>query len=129
MRGVKIEGHVFIGDEVYLENEYPECVEIRDGAQITLRATVIAHLRGTGRVVIEKNTWIGPHSVIAASSPGQVLTIGEGAVLAAGTVVTKDVPPFTFIGGVPGKPIAKVNTPMTLTTSYEDFVRGLVPIG
>jgi len=32
LRGVKIHGTVFIGDDVYLENEYPECVEIHDGA-------------------------------------------------------------------------------------------------
>lgn len=128
LRGVRIEGSVFIGDDVYLENEYPECIEIYDGAQITLRSTIIAHFRGTGKVVIGKNAWIGPHSVVAASSPGQVLNIGEGAVLAAGSVVTKDIAAFTFVGGVPAKPIAKVSIPMTLTTTYEDFVRGLAPI-
>ncbi len=128
LRGVRIEGSVFIGDDVYIENEYPECVEIHDGAQITLRTTIIAHFRGTGRVVIGKNTWIGPHSVVAASSPGQVLNIGEGAVLGAGSVVTRDIEAFTFVGGVPARPIARVTTPMTLTTTYEDFVGGLARI-
>jgi acetyltransferase-like isoleucine patch superfamily enzyme len=128
LRGVKIEGHVFIGDDVYIENEYPECIEIRDGAQITLRSTIIAHFRGSGKVVIGKDVWIGPHSFIAASAPGQVVTIGEGAVLAAGSVVTRDVEPHTFVGGVPARPIAMARVPMKLTTSYEDFERGLVPI-
>jgi len=127
-RGVKIEGHVFIGDEVYIENEYPECVEILDGAQITLRSTIIAHFRGAGRVVIGKNVWVGPHSFITASAPGQTVTIGEGAVLAAGSVVTRDVPAFTFVGGVPARPIARVTVPMTLETSYEDFQKGLLKI-
>ncbi len=128
LRGVRIEGHVFIGDDVYLENEYPDCIEIHDGAQIALRSTIMAHFRGAGRVVVEKDVWVGPHVMIAASAPGQVLTIGEGAVLAAGSVVTRDVEPFTFVGGVPAKAIAKVSVPMTLTTTYEDFTRGLVPI-
>lgn len=128
VRGVRIHGKIFIGEEVYIENEYPECIEIGDGVQITLRATIIAHFRGSGRVVIGPNVWVGPHSFIAASAPGQVLTIGEGAVLAAGSVVTKDVPAHTFVGGVPARPIALVGVPMKLTTSYEDFEKGLLPI-
>ena len=46
LRGVKIHGKVYIGDDVYLENEYPECIEIHDEVQIGLRTTVIAHTRG-----------------------------------------------------------------------------------
>jgi serine acetyltransferase len=126
LRGVKINGHVFIGDEVYLENDYPECVEINDGAQIALRSTIIAHFRGSGKIIIGKNVWIGPHSLVAASRPGQVVTIGEGAVLAGGSVVTKDVPPGTFVGGVPARHIAFARVPMSLETSYEDFQKGLV---
>ena len=45
LRGVKIHGKVYIGDDVYLENEYPECIEIHDEVQIGLRTTVIAHTR------------------------------------------------------------------------------------
>ncbi|MEE9572729.1 MAG: hypothetical protein V3W20_06775 [Candidatus Neomarinimicrobiota bacterium] len=59
LRGVKIHGNVAIGDQVYIENEYPECVEIGDGSAIGLRSTIIAHHRGQGRVVIGKNVWIG----------------------------------------------------------------------
>lgn len=52
------------------------------------------------RVVIENDVWIGANCVIL---PG--VTIGEGAVVAAGAVVTKPVPAFTVVGGVPAKPI------------------------
>jgi len=128
LRGVKIHGAVFIGDDVYLENEYPECIEICDGAQIALKSIILAHFRGPGKVIIGKNVRIGPNCVIAASH-GKTLTIGEGAFLAASCVTTKDVPPYTLIGGVPGKPIAKITVPMTFTTSYEDFQKGLRPIG
>lgn len=127
LRGVKIYGHIFIGDDVYLENEHPECVEIHDEAQIVLRTIIMAHFRGTGKIIIGKKVWIGANCTIAASA-GQTLVIGEGSVVGAGSVVTKDVPPFTFVGGVPAKPIAKVTVPMTLTTSYEDFKKGLKPI-
>lgn len=49
-------------------------------------------------VVIEDGVWIGANAVVL---PG--VRIGEGAVVAAGAVVTKDVVPFTIVGGVPAK--------------------------
>jgi len=87
LRGVQIGKRVFIADEVYLENEYPEAVEIQDGVQISVRAIIIAHTRGPGRVVIEKDAYVGPNTVIA-SAGGRTLRIGEGAVIGAGVVVS-----------------------------------------
>ena len=54
LRGVKIGRRVFIGDDVYLDNEYPEAIEIGDDVQISIRAVVIAHTRGAGRVIIAR---------------------------------------------------------------------------
>jgi len=127
IRGVKIQGNVFIGDDVYIENEYPECVEIHDEAVIGLRSTIIAHFRGSGKIIIGKKVCIGAQCIISAS-PNEVLLIGGGAVLAAGAVVTRSVPPSMLMAGVPAKPIAKVTIPATLSTSYEDFKKGLIPI-
>ena len=125
LRGVKIHGRVFIGDDVYLENSHPEAIEMYDEAEIAPRASLIAHFRGTGKIILKQKAWIGTGCIIIAS-PKQILTIGEGSVVAAGSVVTKDVPPFTLVGGVPAKPIAKVTVPMTLEgTSFEDFQAGL----
>jgi len=127
MRGVKIYGTVFIGDQVYIENEYPELVELHDGVQIVVRSILMCHLRGTGGILIERNVWIGPNCVIAAPV-GRTLTIGEGSVVAASSVVTQDVPKATFVGGSPAKPIARVTVPMTMYADYDEFKKGLLPL-
>jgi acetyltransferase-like isoleucine patch superfamily enzyme len=51
-------------------------------------------------VAIGDHVWIGSRAVILGG-----LTVGRGAVIAAGSVVTKDVPPLTIVAGVPAKPI------------------------
>ena len=53
-----------------------------------------------GKVTIKRNAWIGMGATIC---PG--VTVGEYAVVAAGAVVTKDVPDFAVVGGVPAKVI------------------------
>lgn len=50
------------------------------------------------RVLIDNDVWIGANCVILAG-----VHVGEGAVIAAGSVVTKNVPPFVIVGGVPAK--------------------------
>ncbi len=51
-------------------------------------------------IVIEHHAWIGMRATILSG-----VTIGEGAVVMAGAVVTRDVPPYTVVGGVPAKVI------------------------
>ena len=119
---------MFIGDDVYIENEYPELIEINDQASINVRAIILAHFRESkGKVVIEEKVRIGPHCLIAASED-KTLYIGEGSVLAAGAVVTRSIPKYTLFSGVPAMPIAKVTVPLSLETKYKDFKKGLVPI-
>ena len=55
-----------------------------------------------GDIVIGNDVWIGYEAVIMAG-----VHIGNGAIIAARAVVTKDVPPYTIVGGVPARPIRK----------------------
>ncbi len=55
-----------------------------------------------GDIVIGNDVWIGYEAVIMAG-----VTIGDGAIIGARAVVTKDVPPYTVAGGIPAKPIKK----------------------
>lgn len=55
-----------------------------------------------GDIVIGNDVWIGYEAVIFAG-----VTIGDGAIIGTRAVVTKDVPPYTIVGGVPAKPIRK----------------------
>lgn len=55
-----------------------------------------------GDIIIGNDVWIGYEAVILAG-----VTIGNGAIIGARAVVTKDVPPYTIVGGVPAKPIKK----------------------
>ena len=54
-------------------------------------------------VVVEEDVWIGINAIIMKG-----VTIGRGSVVAAGTVVTKDVPPFTIVAGNPAKVVKKL---------------------
>ncbi len=56
-------------------------------------------------IVIENGAWIGANVTVL---PG--VTIGQGAVVAAGALVTKDVPPNTLVGGVPAKPMRQLES-------------------
>lgn len=55
-----------------------------------------------GDIIIGNDVWIGFEAVILAG-----VTIGDGAIIGSRAVVTKDVPPYTIVGGVPAKPIRR----------------------
>src|SRR5580704_8877392 len=112
MRGVKVGKDVFIGDDVYLENEHPSAVEIQDGVHISLRAIILAHTRGPGKLVIGKDAFIGPNAVIATSG-NRTLHIGEGAVIGAGVVIGRDVPERAFVPSPAAAPMATAMVPLT----------------
>jgi acetyltransferase-like isoleucine patch superfamily enzyme len=116
--GAKLGKRIMLTSDVHIDPDWPELVTIEDGVAIGPRAMFITHVRPltehTGRVpayaapvTIKRNAWIGSGVIIIAG-----ITVGEGAIIAAGAVVTKDVEPYTFVGGVPAKPI-RVVPPLT----------------
>ena len=56
----------------------------------------------SGDIIIGNDVWIGYEAVILAG-----VTIGDGAIIGSRAVVTKDVPPYTIVGGVPARPIRR----------------------
>jgi virginiamycin A acetyltransferase len=62
----------------------------------------LKNLKEIKKITIGNDVWIG-HNVIIVGN----VTIGNGAILAAGAVITKDVEPYTIVGGVPAKMITK----------------------
>lgn len=66
------------------------------------------------RIVIEDYVWLCTRSMVLAG-----VTVGRGAVVAAGAVVTKDVEPYTIVGGVPAKKIADRTPDLNYTLDYQ----------
>ena len=64
----------------------------------------IRPLHSKGPVTIEDNVWIGENACILSG-----VTIGRGSVVAANAVVTKDVPPYSMVAGVPAKIVCKLS--------------------
>lgn len=91
--------HIYVGDNVMFGPSvtvatagHPLCVELREKfAQFNLP------------VRIEKNCWIGANAVIL---PG--VTVGEGSVIGAGSVVTNDIPPYSVAVGTPCRVIRTI---------------------
>lgn len=106
-KGIHIGSNVSIGPGVLLDGR--KGLEIGNSAVIAYDAIIWTlnhdyndvHFVGKGAPVkIGSYAWVCSRSVIL---PG--ITVGEGAVVATGAVVTKDVPPYTIVGGIPAKVI------------------------
>lgn len=72
----------------------------------TLNHGLLPEDRGTtypAPIILGKNVWVGSNATIL-----QGVTIGDNAVVAAGAVVTKDVPADTIVGGVPARFIKRI---------------------
>jgi maltose O-acetyltransferase len=70
-----------------------------------------------GDVIIGDKVWIAYRAIIL---PG--VTIGEGAVVGAGAVVTKDLEPYSIVAGNPAKVIKKLNPNVTYTLNYQPWL-------
>jgi acetyltransferase-like isoleucine patch superfamily enzyme len=111
---IRIGAHTHIGDRCYLRGGGG--IEIGEWCQIANNTIIVTenHNIDGGRyfgnvtkakVVIGDNVWIGSNAIIL---PG--VHIGENSVVAAGAVVTKDVPSNTVVAGVPARIKKKIET-------------------
>jgi len=101
---------------VVLDTLYPELIEMEEYSLISRGSVVLTHWVTTeflkekiggpflGRVHIGKGVLIGVNCVIL---PG--VTIGEGSIIGAGTVVTRDIPPYSIAAGNPAKVIRTID--------------------
>ncbi|WP_202320064.1 acyltransferase [Archaeoglobus neptunius] len=115
LRGTKIGRGVDIANGVFIEDSFPELIEIEDGVDIGPGVIILAHDSSAHcidsripitlkPVVVKRNAYIGARAVIL---PG--VTVGESAIVAAGAVVTRDVPPGKIVAGVPARIIEDVS--------------------
>ncbi len=118
IRGVKIGKvtKVYIGPNVLIDTIYPEHVTIEEEVYLARGTIVLAHFNPTDPMkkfigkdsiikdtLIKKGAFIGLNSIINAG-----VTVGEMAIIAAGSVVVKDVPDYAIAGGNPAKIIGDV---------------------
>jgi heptaprenylglycerol acetyltransferase len=122
-RGVKIGKNVWIGYDAIIETSCPELVTIRDRAAIGIRVTIIAHNREQRGVLIEEDATLGTGVIVLPA-----VSIGRGAMVAAGSVVTKSVPAKTMVQGNPAQPIATIEVPFGPNVSVKEFAKGLRPL-
>lgn len=121
MCGYVIGDSVYIGEDFIIVDDLGENqfnLSIGDRAAISPRVTFVLHTQPNesrivpyvnshkGSITIDSDAWIGTGAVILPN-----VTVGEGAVVGANSVVTKNVAPYTVVGGVPAHKIKDVNVP------------------
>ena len=111
--GVRLGRDVFVGFGVEMDTNHPELIEVGDHVTISHRCIVASHMRTScdtplaklypgeaAPVRIRDGAWICTGAILL---PG--VTVGENALVAAGAVVSRDVPPATLVAGVPARPV------------------------
>ncbi len=101
--GVTIEDDAFVGHGViFINDKYPRSTNGNGGIQTEADWTVIP-------TIVKKGASIGSGSTILCN-----ITIGENAIVGAGSVVTKDVPPNTIVAGNPARILRKIGDEKTI---------------
>ena len=117
--GAKVGKDVFIGDRVVFDLGHADLISVDDYAHITGGCRLLCHQRDLsnyhigdnaalcgyklGKITIGKGVMIGMTTMIM---PG--VSIGDGAIIGAGSLVTKDIPAWTFATGRPAKVVKQI---------------------
>lgn len=119
---IRIGSHTVINQHCYLDARGG--LSIGDNVNISSHVIVLAgsHDVQDGRnfagsveqVTIESYAWLGTRCMLL---PG--VTIGRGAVVAGGAVVTHSIPPYCIVAGVPARPIGERNPELTYTLRHD----------
>lgn len=99
--GMDLDATAKISLTAKLDRTYPKGVHIGRHSYVTFGATILTHDRTRGLYAhtrVEENCFIGARALVM---PG--ITIGRNSIVAAGAIVTKDVPPFCIVAGNPAK--------------------------
>jgi acetyltransferase-like isoleucine patch superfamily enzyme len=118
--GYTIGKDVYIGEDLIIIDELDDRGRLNVGDRVAIaeRVTLVISSRPNfsrispyvstayGPITIGNDAWLGTGAIIMPN-----ITIGQGAVVGAGSLVNRDVPPFTVVAGVPAKAIKKVNYP------------------
>ncbi len=107
--GVKVQGKSFFGNNVTIDTIRPDLITIGSNCVITKGTSILSHFYDAkldefyyGNVTIGNHCFIGMNTLIV-----KPVTIGDRAVIAAGSVITKNIPEGEIWGGVPAKFISK----------------------
>ena len=115
--GVKATGHFHVGADVYFDAENAEYLTIEDDVWISARTTILLHKRDIsgyrqGDVYTEQPSKVMPVRICRGAAIGMDctimpgVTIGEGAVIGTGSLVTKDIPAWTVAVGRPAEGVS-----------------------
>lgn len=128
-RGAKIGKGVHWGTNIVVDNAFPYFVVIEDGASIAGNDYFLVHNKPldyhrnccesfVAPIFVRKNAWVAINVTVL---PG--VEIGEGSIVSAGSVVSKDIPPFTVAKGNPAKVVADLSEILRENYSEEEFQR------
>jgi len=124
---VRLGPNVWIGQHVYIDALHPTDVTVGANSTIGMRTSIITHFywgprqsSSNGDVIIGKDVFVGPHCVILPN-----VQIGDGAVIRAGTVVSRNVPAHAFWGAPAADLLGIATVPLTNQHTIGEFTRGL----
>lgn len=128
-RGVQIGKNVHWGVNVFVDPPYPYFVVVEDGASLAGNNILLTHTKAdeyhsnvvesyVAPIIIRKNAWV---AVGATILPG--CEIGEGAIVSAGSVVNRNIPPMTIASGNPAKVVSDISGLLEDKYTHEEFSR------